>query len=164
MQPRAEVSEPSVMWMSSIPRFPTDVTPLRNTNQYDRGSTCQLRLHVDFGGPNGERLRLLNRVVGVFDARYDILVGLRFAYDDGTERFYGSCQRLGNETRQRPYHEMSFIVDGKQGERVDEIAILPYRHRRWFKEFVGGLQVCLYNNPSKKPSLSPVLAVHQLRN
>lgn len=143
--PSADGSEPSIMWMSRIPKSLTDVSRLSYTNH---GATmeeprCPLRLHVDFGGPKGERLRLLNRVVGIFDVRYDLLIGLRFAYDDGTERFYGACQRLGNETCQRPCHEMSLIVDGKQGERVDSVTIIPYRPSGWFQEFVGGLQVRL---------------------
>ena len=103
-----------------------------------RRTTCPVRLNVDFGGPSGEKLALLNRIVGIFDNYYHMMRGMRFCYDDGTEQVYGPC-RPRHESK---HWEMSLVVDGKGGERVDGIRAVRRTDFITERSMVGGLQVC----------------------
>ena len=102
---------------------------------------CPVQLNVDFGGPNGERLALLNRIVGLFDVVHGHMRGLKFYYDNATAQLYGSDQCLEEAAVCLPCHEVSFLVSGKLGERVDRIEARVYRAEDR-GTYVTGLQVC----------------------
>ncbi|MBE3042509.1 hypothetical protein IMZ48_08010 [Candidatus Bathyarchaeota archaeon] len=97
-------------------------------------------LNVDFGGQHGEKLALLNRIVGFFDVEYSHMKGLSFSYDDGTEQLYGSCQYLTEAAVHQPCYTISFVVDGKRGERVDTVKVFTTSWQE--TPFVEGIQVC----------------------
>lgn len=80
-------------------------------------------LNMDFGGPRGEKLRLLNRVVALLDGRYGLFTGLEFFYDDGTRELHGSRYLDADAGRRTPSVEQSLVVCGKQGERIAEIHV-----------------------------------------
>lgn len=76
---------------------------------------------MDFGGPRGERLGLLNRVVALVGGTHGLFKGLDFFYDDGTVKSYGLRRVVEEACTTRPCVQPSFVVCGKQGERITEI-------------------------------------------
>lgn len=68
---------------------------------------------MDFGGPQGERLSLLNRITPFLDD-HGLLRGMAFFYDDGTELVFGSHQTLRLAVCIAP----SIGIRGSAGERI----------------------------------------------
>jgi len=81
---------------------------------------------MDFGGPMGNRLAQLNRLVAVFSPFTRLPVGFGFIYDDGKDVFYGSRSITNTIDSQRPCVEMSFSIKGRLGERITEIQGLSW--------------------------------------
>lgn len=75
---------------------------------------------MDFGGPLGERLPLLNRITPFLD-NHGSLRGMAFFYDDGTERVYGSRRIFENPASSTICSEPSFEIRGSAGERIMRI-------------------------------------------
>lgn len=123
-----------------VPRPNTRAPCVRTETQL--GSQICICLNIEFGGPHGEKLALLNRIIGVFDAATGLLRGLGFTYDDGTELVYDSHVGRKGSNVWKPHHEISFAIDGKRGERLDEIRAHTCRHTFIGSAHVWGLQVC----------------------
>lgn len=144
--------EPSALWMMSVPDPVPDVSlkyaivPRPNTRascvRTEAQLGSQIRLNIEFGGPHGEKLALLNRIIGIFDAATGLLRGLGFTYDDGTKLFYGSHVGGKESNVWKPHHEISFAIDGKRCERLDEIRVHTCRHTFNGSAYIRGLQVC----------------------
>ncbi|KAH8895343.1 hypothetical protein GQ53DRAFT_50078 [Thozetella sp. PMI_491] len=77
-------------------------------------------LNIDFGGPHGERLALLNRVTPFLDGA-DYLRGMAFYYDDGTELVFGSRLAFGKGDVCKACLEPSLPIRGSAGERIIRI-------------------------------------------
>lgn len=143
--------EPSALWMMSVPDPVPDVSleyaivPRLNTKmscvRTEAQLGSQIRLNIEFGGPHGEKLALLNLIIGVFDTTTGLLSGLGFAYDDGTEQVYGSHVGRKGSNVWKPHHEIPFAIDGKRGERLDEIIIHTCCHTSIGSAHVRVLQV-----------------------
>lgn len=87
---------------------------------------------MDFGGTSGEKLPLINRLVGLFDGYTGLLKGFGFTYDDGTSSFYGDQPSVKDMSSSRPCFEMSYAMCGKQGERLVQIrASRGVLYKRW---------------------------------
>lgn len=78
---------------------------------------------MDFGGPQGERLALLNRVTPFLDER-GRLRGMAFFYDDGTERVFGSRRIFEDSIASTICPEPSFEIRGSAGERIVRIGFI----------------------------------------
>ncbi|KAF5634195.1 hypothetical protein F52700_5915 [Fusarium sp. NRRL 52700] len=75
-------------------------------------------LNMDFGGPNGSLLPLLNRITIFHDYKYSMVRGLGFHYTDGTKREFG-FRAIMYATRERWWSvEQSISIDGPAGERI----------------------------------------------
>lgn len=122
---------------ATVPRANTRASHVHTKAQL--GS--QVRLNMEFGGTHGEKLGLLNRIIGLFDAATGLLRGLGFVYDDGTKLVYGSHVGSKGSNVWKPHHEVSFAIDGKRGERLAEIRVHTCCHTFFGDAHVRGLQV-----------------------
>ena len=114
MQPRAA----SPLW---VPDVPEDFEfSSSSEDEHFPEEESQYCLDVDFGGPLGERLPLLNRVTPFLD-NHGELRGMAFFYDDGTERVYGSRRTFGDRASTTLCSEPSFEIRGSAGERIIRI-------------------------------------------
>lgn len=75
---------------------------------------------MNFGGPQGERLSLLNRVTP-FLCNRGLLKGMGFFYDDGTELIFGSRRIFNTVESTTICLEPSFEIRGSAGERIIRI-------------------------------------------
>jgi len=75
---------------------------------------------MDFGGSQGERLPLLNRITPFLDSG-GLLRGMAFYYDDGTELIFGSRRVFYDVELSIPCLEPSFEIRGSAGERIIRI-------------------------------------------
>jgi hypothetical protein len=75
-------------------------------------------LNIDFGGPSGSLLPLLNRIAIFHDDRNASIKGLGFYYTDGTEREFGVRQVLWNTRERWSCIEQSLFINGPAGERI----------------------------------------------
>jgi hypothetical protein len=66
--------------------------------------------NIDFGGPSGEKLSKLTRIVAHMEDETTPLVGLMFDIN-GEDIMYGNRGRT----------EVSFIIDGAGGERISKV-------------------------------------------
>ena len=81
---------------------------------------------LEFGGPDGSRLSSLNRVSVLMDPATNHIAGLCFHYDDGSQlgdrTFWKTdCLRALSD---RLCPDLSFVIDGKSGERIAEFRAL----------------------------------------
>lgn len=99
---------------------------------------------MDFAGPHGARLNLLNRVVGLMDTKLGQLLGLAFVYDDGKELLFGTNTEFHCIDHSRRCAELSFPIQGSRGERIVEIQV-AYNIRKLFQlqHVLGAVTVCL---------------------
>jgi len=81
---------------------------------------------MNFGGPKGEKLAQPNRIVVQFCPFERLPVGFGFAYDDGSEVFYGSRSITATADNQRGCTEISFSINSRLGERITEVQCLGW--------------------------------------
>ncbi|KAL4939099.1 hypothetical protein BDV06DRAFT_225331 [Aspergillus oleicola] len=79
--------------------------------------------NIDFGGPDGQLLAYLERIVIYLHGKHDInesrsdsspLQGLEVCYAGGSRRFWGKAKGCG----------LSFLINGAAGERINKVEIL----------------------------------------
>ncbi|KAL3459554.1 hypothetical protein BJX64DRAFT_200343 [Aspergillus heterothallicus] len=75
--------------------------------------------NADFGGPSGSLLSLLTRIVFRL-AWATAPIGLEFYYSDGLTRSFGDCEETNA-------CELSFLIDGAAGERIDNVSLVVRR-------------------------------------
>ncbi|CAI4213857.1 unnamed protein product [Parascedosporium putredinis] len=90
------------------------------------GITSSFLKCLEFGGPDGSRLSSLNRVSVLMDPSTNHIAGLCFHYNDGSQLgdrsfWKPDCLRTLSD---RPCPELSFVIDGKSGERITEFRAL----------------------------------------
>ncbi|KAK2763349.1 hypothetical protein FQN54_009985 [Arachnomyces sp. PD_36] len=107
-----QVAVEDTLWSPSIPPhdasihvFPTPAT----------SGKFQPLMNVEFGGADGSRLCALTRIVAHMDRLPYLIKGFEVFYSQSESRLYGSRGLL----------ERSFLVDGVNGERIDEAKIQP---------------------------------------
>ena len=96
-------------------------------------------LNMPFGGPRGEKLQHLNRVVACIESGTGAFTGFRFCYDGGSSATYGDQSCTMSASSRRFCVEMSFVVCGRQGERITEIR--ADRYTRFGSEYILALHV-----------------------
>ncbi|KAJ0425254.1 hypothetical protein BJY00DRAFT_204588 [Aspergillus carlsbadensis] len=97
------------LWTPSYPRETVSLVPMPELES----SGFDPILNVDFGGPNGERLPRLTRIVARMLGRADPIVGLTFYFCDHTSDHFG---RHGSM-------EVSSFIDGPGGERISSVIV-----------------------------------------
>ncbi|KAJ5569594.1 uncharacterized protein N7459_009024 [Penicillium hispanicum] len=101
-------------------------------------------INIDFGGPRGQLLQTLTRLVFYMASGPLPLVGIEAFYSDGTSRNFGA----------KDGREISFFVNGPKGERVNRIAILQDNQRYVPATGLGGLQV--FTNYGRTTTFAPL--------
>ncbi|KAK2128842.1 hypothetical protein NOF04DRAFT_1346157 [Fusarium oxysporum II5] len=88
-------------------------------------------LNMDFGGPSGSLLPLLNRVAIFVDSSVTFSIrGLGFYYTDGTEREFG-IREIWDDSRERFLAiEQSLSINGPAGERITGVGFQTLRFHR----------------------------------
>ncbi|KAH7169296.1 hypothetical protein DER46DRAFT_635251 [Fusarium sp. MPI-SDFR-AT-0072] len=82
-------------------------------------------LNMDFGGPSGSLLPLLNRIVVFLDSSVNFSIrGLGFYYTDGTEREFGFREILHDSRERSLAIEQSLSINGPAGERITGVGFL----------------------------------------
>lgn len=109
----------SPLWFPDIPRDFQNWSQALDQNTVEEES--KYYIDMDFGGPQGERLSMLNRITPFLDDQ-GLLRGMAFFYDDGTELVFGSrwvFERLGSTTI---CTEPSIVIRGSTGERIIRVS------------------------------------------
>ncbi|KAI7763635.1 hypothetical protein LZL87_010690 [Fusarium oxysporum] len=82
-------------------------------------------LNMDFGGPSGSLLPLLNRIVVFLDSSVTFSIrGLGFYYTDGKEREFGFREILHDSRERSLAIEQSLSINGPAGERITGVGFL----------------------------------------
>jgi hypothetical protein len=111
----------SPFWSPRVPSALAFTRQLfRPESRRDVSSNC---LYMDFGGPDGSRLSLLNRITPYLDDGGS-LRGMAFFYDDGTELVFGSRRAYVHTTRNTRSIEPSIIIYGSAGERIIRVGLV----------------------------------------
>lgn len=108
----------SYLW---TPKFPEHKDLFVDSIQPPRSAAFAV-VDVDFGGPNGKYLTSLTRVVLHMMSAEMPIIGMQFFYTNMSFKF-----GIGGQT------ELSFIIDGPGGERIDDVEIIvddPGHHMR----------------------------------
>lgn len=103
------------IWFPDIPRDFKFSIQAQSQGTDDEKS--KYYLNMDFGGPRGERLSLLNRITPFVDDR-GLLRGVAFFYDDGTELVFGSRWATQSLCSTTICPEPSIEIRGSAGERI----------------------------------------------
>ncbi|KAJ3466142.1 hypothetical protein MRS44_006800 [Fusarium solani] len=82
---------------------------------------------MDFGGADGSRLSLLNRIVAFHDDCHDSLRGFSFFYTDGSEEAFGIRGIVDTASKRWTCIEQSLALNGPGGERIAKL-IFEHRH------------------------------------
>ena len=123
-----------------VPRPNTRASRVRTKAQLG----FQIRLNIELTGLMARSLRssTVNRIIGFFDTTRGLLRSLGFTYDDGTELIYGSHIGRSGSKVWNPDYGLSFAIDGRRGERLDEIRAHTCCHTFIGNADIRGLQVC----------------------
>ncbi|KAI1374895.1 hypothetical protein F4677DRAFT_146182 [Hypoxylon crocopeplum] len=111
--------EPVEVWNPNIPKVhPAWLFPRPSPAQY-----FNLCLNMDFGGPDGQQLQSLVRIVVFMGGFPSVFLGVSFVYSDGTERSYGrkSFRNSLIEISSTPAIRQDFPIDGPGGELITKI-------------------------------------------
>lgn len=134
-KPHSPIHTPSILWR---PDEPDDVWVIPRL-LVTRGDSLDMgfpspyveRLRIEFGGYQGERLSMLNRVSFYMDPKSNLFTGFGFFYDDGSEESCGSYELDQSiHPRRTPSIEMSFYILGRLGERITCIEVYGDKHYR----------------------------------
>ena len=96
------------------------------------------RINIDFGGSRGLLLGSLTRLVFHMASSPYPLIGIEIFYSDGKSVLFGSNSGC----------EISFFVNGSNGERINQVGILEDSQRHHSATGLGGLQVFSPYSPS----------------
>ena len=96
------------------------------------------RINIDFGGSRGLLLGSLTRLVFHMASSPYPLIGIEIFYSDGKSVLFGSNSGC----------EISFFVNGSNGERINQVGILEDSQRHHSATGLGGLQVFSTYSPS----------------
>lgn len=121
-----QVTVENTLWTPSIPWHNTSIQvfPTPSTS-----GKYQPLLNVDFGGPDGSQLSSLTRIVAHMGRLPYLIAGFEIFYSQFESKLYGN----------RALVERSFIVDGVNGERIDEAKIqLSVEH----VDTIQSIEVC----------------------
>ncbi|ETS79081.1 hypothetical protein PFICI_08934 [Pestalotiopsis fici W106-1] len=104
------------------PTLPPEKCPRWEIHESGVSPHFNLCLYAGFGGSNGELLRSL-AMVNVYMGEYpQVILGLSFVYNDGSERVFGQkCYRLGSQVV--PCIVQTFMIAGQDGERIEDFTI-----------------------------------------
>lgn len=91
-------------------------------------------INIDFGGPRGLLLGSLTRLAFHMASSPYPLIGIEIFYSDGKSVLFGSNSGC----------EISFFVNGSNGERINQVGILEDNQRHYSAIGLGGLQVFLH--------------------
>ncbi|KAG5803393.1 hypothetical protein H9Q74_013288 [Fusarium xylarioides] len=85
-------------------------------------------LNMDFGGPSGSLLPLLNRITLFHDDIHSKIRGLGFYYTDGTKREFGFREIVHHCRERRWSVEQSLFINGPAGERITGVGFRTEQH------------------------------------
>lgn len=100
--------DPQPLWTPSYPRETVALIP--KPKEYHSFGPI---LNLDFGGPNGERLGKLTRIVMHLHSRLSPFVGVTFYFNDDT------CIHFGRQGAM----EISSFIDGPGGELISSVMV-----------------------------------------
>jgi hypothetical protein len=131
-KPHSPIYTPSILWR---PDEPDDVWVIprllvRDDDSLNMGIVISYveRLRIEFGGYEGQKLSMLNRVSFYMDPKSNLFTGFGFFYDDGSEESCGSYELDQSiHPRRAPSIEMSFYILGRLGERITCIEVYGYK-------------------------------------
>jgi hypothetical protein len=81
---------------------------------------------MDFGGPKGSLLASLQQIVAIMFGYPSAFLGFRFVYDDGKQVFFGDEIAYDNFHGEHHCIDVSFPINGAQGERVSRVEVNYY--------------------------------------
>lgn len=100
------------LWTPSYPRETATLVP-KPKAQYHCHDFDPTLLNLDFGGPNGERLGKLTRIVMHVHNRLSPFVGATFYFNDETFIHFGRQGLM----------EISSFIDGPGGELISSVMV-----------------------------------------
>ncbi|CAG9986365.1 unnamed protein product [Clonostachys byssicola] len=122
--------------------------PLLGVYEYPCG--FPLRLHMAFGGDNGQKLSSLNRITAYVFSRTGFH-GFRFGYDNSEDIFIGKDSVLEEENGTYcPCLEPTFTVDGKGGERITSFEVRRTRSSTYRKSIIFSIEASEANEYSNR--------------
>lgn len=107
-------------------------------------STRRFPVHIDapFGGPDGSRLSLLNKVTVYMNMAF-AFHGIAFSYDDGTELLCGSKSNIHHSKQMKEGIAQSVTIHGRLGERIVKMSFASELRRSEGSSFMRVLEVCI---------------------
>jgi hypothetical protein len=124
------------LWTPHPPRHEDLITSTLLPSQPSRA--FEPRINIDFGGSRGLLLGSLTRLVFHMASSPYPLIGIEIFYSDGKSVLFGSNSGC----------EISFFVNGSNGERINQVGILEDSQRHHSTIGLGGLQVFSTYPPS----------------
>lgn len=126
----------SHLWTPHPPRHEDLIISTLLPSQQSRA--FEPRINIDFGGSRGLLLRSLTRLAFHMASGPYPLMGIEIFYSDGKSILFGSNHDC----------ELSFVVNGSNGEHINQVGILEDSQRHHSAIGLGGLQVFSTYSPS----------------
>ncbi|KAF2436479.1 hypothetical protein EJ08DRAFT_655471 [Tothia fuscella] len=107
-------------WFPTVPSPLTHIQSVRDQSR-NQGQTFQLQMNIEFAADR-RASSSLQRIVALLGCEC-VFLGLRFVYDDGVDKVFGSTCSKTSGGYIWNCHESSFLIDGAGGEEVTSVKV-----------------------------------------